>query len=108
MPPFDLDKIQDEIGAWNDKNFPDGTPDDVLIGATEELGELAHAHLKGKQGIRGTTQQHYDAACDALGDIAIYLMAYCHKRGISFEGCIDAAWDQVKKRDWTKNKENGE
>lgn len=98
------DKIQEAIKRWNEKNFPLGTPQDCLIGVMEELGELAHADLKGRQKIRGTTQEHINGAKDAIDDIAIFLMAYCGKRGFSFHQCIEDAWKEVEKRDWTKQK----
>lgn len=107
MGAIELEELQTAVELWNKKNFPNGTADDVLIGATEELGELAHAHLKAKQGIRGSDQKHFNDACDAVGDIIIYLMAYCAKKGISLQQCILQAWDEVSQRDWTKNKENG-
>ncbi|TDI96947.1 MAG: hypothetical protein E2O29_01560 [Deltaproteobacteria bacterium] len=102
--PYDLDDKQDEVERWNNKNFPNKDKESgmsrCLIGAMEELGELSHAHLKGLQGIRGTQKEHETKAKDAIGDIAIFLMAYCAKRGFSFQDCIRDAWDEVSKRDW--------
>lgn len=71
---------------WAARNFPnshggEGAPGDSIIGVVEELGELAHAHLKLKQGIRGTPEEHLENARDALGDLMIYLMGV-----ISFHG----------------------
>lgn len=70
---------------WVARNFPDptgeNTPGDSIIGCIEELGELAHSHLKLKQGIRGTPQEHLDAARDALGDLMIYLMGVISYHG---------------------------
>jgi len=37
---LNLKQIQQEIKVWNKKNFPDASASDVLIGVTEELGEL--------------------------------------------------------------------
>ncbi len=67
-----------ERDEWIAKNFPPG-PDDIpgnnsILGCIEELGELAHAHLKRKQGIRGTPEEHDAAAKDAIGDITVYLL----------------------------------
>lgn len=104
---MNLIELQQQVAAWNKKNFPDGTPDRVLIGAGEELGELFHAHLKQSQGIRGTDAEHRAAAKDAIGDICIYLMAYCAKRGFQFDSCIRGAWDEVKNRNWKRNRKDG-
>jgi hypothetical protein len=67
-----------ERDEWVARNFPPG-PDDIpgndsILGVVEELGELAHAHLKAKQGIRGTQAEHDAAAKDAIGDITVYLL----------------------------------
>lgn len=97
-----LDDLQHEIHKWNKKNFPKGTASQCLIGAMEELGELSHAHLKGEQGIRGSKAEHEKKAKDAVGDICIFLMAYCSKRGFDFKDCIRDAWDEVSERDWRK------
>lgn len=63
---------------WVAKNFPpyegEVPGNDSILGCIEEAGELAHAHLKNKQGIRGTPEEHEAAAKDAIGDIVIYLL----------------------------------
>jgi len=38
------------------------------MGLVEEVGELAHAHLKNEQGIRGTPEEHVQAKVDAIGE----------------------------------------
>lgn len=67
-----------ERDEWVDKNFPenklDKPVDESLVGVVEELGELAHAHLKAAQGIRGTNEEHEKNARDAVGDCTIYLL----------------------------------
>lgn len=95
-----LAMIQEKIRQWNDKNFPKGTSQDCLVGVMEELGELSHAHLKMRQGIRGTEKKHRAAQKDAVGDICIFLMAYCAKENISIQDCIQTAWNEVSKRNW--------
>jgi NTP pyrophosphatase (non-canonical NTP hydrolase) len=67
-----------ERDEWVARNFPpyEGQipGNDSILGVMEELGELAHAHLKAKQGIRGTQAEHDAAAKDAIGDITVYLL----------------------------------
>jgi NTP pyrophosphatase (non-canonical NTP hydrolase) len=104
-----LKKFQEEQKEWSERNFPvignhNYRP---LLGVMEELGELAHAHLKAEQGIR-TNQNHLEAKIDAIGDIVIYLSDYCNKEGLSLNDCINDTWSKVKQRDWNKNKINGE
>jgi NTP pyrophosphatase (non-canonical NTP hydrolase) len=101
-----LKELQEESGKWRDHNFPGYTAEEQLIGAMEELGELSHAYLKGKQGIR-TDEDHKEAEFDAIGDIQVYLAGYCTKRGLSFQDAMEYAWAQVKNRDWQKNRKDG-
>lgn len=67
-----------ERDEWVAKNFPpvEGEiPGNVsILGCIEEVGELAHAHLKREQGIRGSQAEHDAAAKDAIGDIVVYLL----------------------------------
>ena len=105
---IELDRIQEEIGAWSKKNFGhEGKTHHSLLGVAEEVGELCHAHLKQEQGIRGTELEHINAATDAIGDITIYLMDYCERRGFSFESIIESTWLKVQHRDWNKDRIKG-
>ena len=100
------DSLQNVIHKWRQKNFPNGNADDQLLGVVEEVGELAHARLKMKQGIRVNEDLIYKEM-DAIGDIVIFLMGYRSYRNISLFHCIMEAWQEVKERDWVKNKETG-
>lgn len=102
-----LSKLQDEQRAWVEHNFPGRKPYQPLLGAVEELGELAHAHLKMEQGIRGTKAEHLTAAADAVADTVIYLADYCSAMGFDFGKIVEETWEQVKKRDWKKDPKNG-
>ena len=101
-----LKAYQDEIGIWADKNFGKQAAYRPLLGVVEELGELCHTQLKMEQGIR-ENEDHEDAAKDAIGDIMIYLMHYCTVRGFNIEEIIEMVWEEVKERNWKKNKEKG-
>lgn len=67
--------------VWAGHNFPDTKAERPYIGMIEELGELAHAELKIQQQIRGSEEDHLQAAKDAVGDFCIYLMHYCNILG---------------------------
>jgi NTP pyrophosphatase (non-canonical NTP hydrolase) len=95
----DLKTLQECIHQWSLRNFGEQPPAHQLLGAMEELGELAHAHLKEQQGIR-MDEDHVANAKDAVGDLFIYLCDYCARRGWDIEGIICDTWDQVSKRDW--------
>jgi NTP pyrophosphatase (non-canonical NTP hydrolase) len=81
---IDWETLVEERDKWVAKNFPDSYKTDTLLGVVEELGELAHAHLKSKQGIRGTQSEHDEAAKDAIGDLVVYLLGV-----ISYEKIIE-------------------
>jgi NTP pyrophosphatase (non-canonical NTP hydrolase) len=97
-----LSEIQHEQSVWQDWNFPGSTEQEAFEGIVEEVGELAHARLKLRQGIR-TNENHLEAEQDALGDVVIYLLAYCNYRGYNLEQLIDDTWLKVSKRDWRAN-----
>jgi NTP pyrophosphatase (non-canonical NTP hydrolase) len=77
------------------------------LGVAEECGELAHAILKRKQGIRGDSAYHVGQAADAVGDIIIYLTGVCSSLGLDLETCVENAWKEVRERDWSEHKETG-
>jgi len=107
LASFDLVQFQKEVSAWADHNFPNNAKHIPLLGALEELGELAHAHIKLEQNIRGTPSDHTMKKKDALGDILIYLAHYCHNHQLSLGECAHIAWREVKDRDWVKFPFNG-
>jgi NTP pyrophosphatase (non-canonical NTP hydrolase) len=101
---MNLNQIQKEQDEWSKRNFDNKKPYQPILGATEEVGELAHAYLKMEQGIRGTKADHELAMKDAIGDCCIFLMDFCNQMGWSFEEIIDETWEHVKKRDWKEDK----
>lgn len=101
-----LNKLQEEQKDWIKHNFGDRPSWMPLLGAVEELGELAHAHLKQAQGIR-VTENHFENKKDAVADIIIYLADYCSAEGINLHEVVENTWNEVKKRDWKKYPEKG-
>ena len=97
---MNLAQIQKEQEEWAGRNFTNRKLHQPILGATEEVGELAHAYLKMEQGIRGTRQQHEVAMKDAIGDCVIFLMDLCNQMGWNFEEIVETTWAHVKKRDW--------
>jgi NTP pyrophosphatase (non-canonical NTP hydrolase) len=102
-----LTQLQAEVGEWAKKNFGDQPSYRQILGAMEELGELAHAQLKSEQGIRGSQEKHDADAKDAVADVVIYLVDYCYRRGWDFHVILFETWEVVKNRDWKKNPETG-
>lgn len=96
---MDLAQLQAEQKEWLRHNFPNAQPWEALMGALEELGELAHAHLKGHYLIRGmTTDAARAKKADAIGDVIIYLTSYCNTNGLDLAECVGDAWDEVCNR----------
>lgn len=103
-----MDAIQADHFEWTKKNFPEQEAFDCFMGVVEEVGELAHADLKKKQGIRGDAEGHDAEARDAVGDIMIYLMGYCSKREWVMSEILEETWEKVvSKRDWVEYPGNG-
>lgn len=104
---MNLTILQAEVAEWSARNFPGKLPHQPLLGLQEEVGELAHAHLKGEQGIRHSPLEIKAMKADAVGDIVIYLADYCEQNEIPLGAMVALTWSQVKERDWQKNKETG-
>jgi NTP pyrophosphatase (non-canonical NTP hydrolase) len=100
-----LKKLQCEHFEWAKHNFGEQRPWQPLLGIMEELGELAHAHLKQSQDIRNN-EDHQRAAKDAIGDIIIFLANYCNIMKYDLDSIVRDTWEQVKQRDWKKNPNN--
>jgi NTP pyrophosphatase (non-canonical NTP hydrolase) len=101
-----LREIQSEAREWSQRNFGNQPSYHLLLGVLEELGELAHAHLKQSQGIR-TNEDHLEGEKDAIGDLVIYLINYCTTRGWDLQEIVEQTWESVKKRDWIRYPERG-
>ena len=101
--------VQVESQKWRTHSFPpeDRTVELQALGVCEEAGELAHAVLKRRQGIRGTEAEHIGEIRDAVGDIIIYLCGLCSSIGLDVETCLKIAWVEVAQRDWSEHKETG-
>lgn len=102
-----LSELQNAHRRWVTHNFPNEQSHSPLLGLAEEVGELAHAHLKREQKIRGTEAEHQAAAADAIGDIVIYLASYCNRNGYDLASCVRQAWDEVSGRDWVLYPDTG-
>lgn len=101
--------FQKEISEWSKRNFPSQDPIDPLLGISEEVGELNHAVLKARQGIRKglDLQVTQELINDALADLFIYMADFAQRNNINLSEVITATWAKVKQRDWQKNKQDG-
>lgn len=103
---FTLEVLQVQLKPWAAHNFGERPSWMPLMGALEELGELAHAHLKTEQGIR-TSEDHRAAKVDALADIIVYLADYANVEGIDLHEAVEQTWAKVRRRDWKADSEKG-
>ena len=100
---MNLKVIQKEQEAWSNQNFSNKKPYQPILGAAEEIGELAHAYLKMEQGIRGSKEEHEAAMKDAVGDACVFLMELCNQMGWQMDDIIEETWNHVKQRNWKKD-----
>lgn len=96
---MDWTELQEQLDRWREHNFPSSSPDEDFEGMVEELGELAKARLKGKQGIRPEVSGP-EIEKDCIADLTIYAMQYCSKNGWDFETIVTETALKVMKRDW--------
>lgn len=102
-----LSAMQDEVGKWADHNFAPG-PLDPYMGIVEEVGELSHALLKRKQGIRGMGEEEaQEAVEDALADMIIFALDFSYRNNIDLDDAVARTWAKVRQRDWVKYPETG-
>lgn len=104
-----LSALQVQLYRWQVRNF--GVPSElaILAGATEELGELAHALLKHHQGIRGMANREAmrEAAGDAIADVVVYLIQLCTALRLDFGTLLEGTAIEVMERNWVTNPEDG-
>lgn len=108
MSELTFRELQRNQKEWSDRNFGEQVPYHCLLGAVEEIGELAHAHLKSVQGIRGMTRETYlSKARDAVADVIVFLAGYCSAEGIDLQDAITEVSTEVFKRDWASDPDKG-
>jgi NTP pyrophosphatase (non-canonical NTP hydrolase) len=103
----DLSVLQLERNRWVRANFPDDSMEDSILGATEEVGELAHHYLKYKQGIRGDATEHIAGMLDSVADCVIFLAGVATHLGVDYGLLVDETWNKVKQRDWAGHPTDG-
>lgn len=97
-----LSELQREHRAWIERNFPNQTLEDVVLGVCEEAGELAHHLLKMKQGIRGSVEEHAAGIGDSIADLIIFGASIADFLGVDYGELVQSTWAKVSERDWVK------
>lgn len=101
--------VQGESREWRAEAYPETRNIELqALGVCEEAGELAHAVLKYKQGIRGYDRtKTREEVADAIGDIFIYACGVADELDINVVGAIVDAWRHVKERNITQGSDAG-
>lgn len=78
------------IREWaHARNLIEGSdPKSQLLKTMSELGELADGINKGRQA----------EIIDGIGDVVVTLVIIAAQLNLSFEGCVAAAYDEIKDR----------
>jgi NTP pyrophosphatase (non-canonical NTP hydrolase) len=104
---MNLTRLQEERDRWIASNFPGDSVENAILGAVEEIGELAHHYLKAKQGIRGEETYHREEMADAVADCVIFLAGVATNLGLDYGLLVQETWDRVKLRDWVADPTTG-
>jgi len=108
-----LTELQQRLKRWQEENFDEDCtgPEWMALGATEELGEVAHIIVKAKQRIRqhqaGLNDKSLNDLADGVADTVIYLMQLCSHLGIDFGKTLFYTAETVMQRNWRVNKTDG-
>jgi NTP pyrophosphatase (non-canonical NTP hydrolase) len=101
-------EMQAQHKEWQQHNFPDQTAMDAFMGMVEETGEMSHALLKHRQGIRDVDGESVMAlVVDALADHFIFSLGFANLYGIDLQYAIESTWDRVRQRDWIADPSRG-
>lgn len=102
-------KVQRESREWRAQAYPETRSIELqALGVAEESGELCHAVLKYKQGIRGYDREKTRAeVADAIGDIVIYACGVADQLDINVSEAVRAAWIHVRDRNITQGSDAG-
>lgn len=87
-----LKEVQDLIGWWGDKTFPNSTADTVLSHLQEEIEELVEAHED--------PNSSYEDKRGEIADVFLLAMQYAHKNGIDILDAAMIKMDINMQRDW--------
>jgi NTP pyrophosphatase (non-canonical NTP hydrolase) len=102
-----IDLKQKEFAEWQKKNFGGGELSDMIHGMSEEVGEMAHAYLKGKQRIRNyTPEKARDEMADSFADCMVFGIQAMIALGLDAEAVLNMVFRDVLSRNFKEN-QNG-
>lgn len=78
-----------KVEEWaKERNLDKAEPYKQVCKLVEEMGELAEGIIKDKP----------EQVKDSIGDCAVVLIILSMQLGLSFEDCLDYAYDEIKNR----------
>lgn len=99
-----IDLHQKEFQEWQEYNFGKGEISDMIHGMSEEIGEMNHAYLKGKNKIRGMTPElAKEKMADAFADTVVFGIQAMTALGLNAEDVLNKTFKEVLSRDWKNN-----
>ncbi|MDD2998328.1 MAG: hypothetical protein PHV05_04645, partial [Candidatus Riflebacteria bacterium] len=90
-----LKNLQEQHKEWQEKNFGASPSWHALLGIQEEVGELSYAHLECEHKIPTIEK------IDAVGDVIIYLTAYCNLEGIDLQQTVGELTREEQRKEYT-------
>lgn len=104
-----LSVLQVRLYRWQVENQLTSSVELLALGATEEIGELAHAIVKHRQKIRGMEDEtkFREAAGDAIADTVVYLVQLCTALRLDFGTLFANTALKVMERNWVKDQKTG-
>ncbi len=92
-----IDLKQKELADWQKENFGESTVSDMLHGMAEEVGEMAHWYLKGKQAIRGISpREAKEKMADGFGDVVVFGVQAMSSLGLDAEAILKEVIEGLK------------
>jgi NTP pyrophosphatase (non-canonical NTP hydrolase) len=101
---MDIDLVQAYTGNTGD--FQATSSPMYILQIMKNLGKVAHAHLKLKQGIR-VTEDHIGNCKKYCAMVLESVQYFCLNEEFELDSLVNTTWDSVKQRDWKKFPKNG-
>ena len=98
-----MKELVEQVVQWaEDRNLIDGSrPTRQIYKTMEEVTELAVAigkHAAAVMYLAEDMQQHELEIMDAIGDVTVTLIIIAAQLDLSYEECLQVAYDQIKHR----------
>ena len=84
-----MNELIKSVERWSyERGLDVADPAKQLNKLVEELGELA----------QGVNKNNQDKIVDSMGDMTVVIIILCQQLGLSFEGCLQVAYNTIRYR----------